>query len=137
MSLFVTSKKTRIVLSLLIISLVVSFYIFTPKYPKPNKNESTEVVVNFIEKVLDLESKNFEFQYMDKGGIPAELIQSVQKMAIEFKECNNKECFIKVYENHMDEWTSDKLRKSTRANFVIKKLGIVGVLINQYTYELY
>ena len=117
---------------------LIWFYLFTPTYPVPSEVNSKEAISQYIKKIYKLEARNLQFEYQDKGGIPVEALQSVQRSMGEFKQCNfEKECMIEVYEDHMDEWTSDNLRVMTRAEYMTRKFGIIGDMINKFMGFLY
>jgi len=108
------------------------FYLFVPTYPIASKVNSKEDIANFIKDVFKYEANSLQFEYQDKGGIPVEALQSVQRTIDKLEMCNfDKTCMIEAYKDHMDDWTSTKLRVITRADYMTRKFGIVGDLINK------
>lgn len=117
---------------------LVWFYLFTPTYPIASEVNSKEDIAGFIKDIFKFEAKSLQFQYQDEGGIPVEALQSVQATIVKLKKCDfEKECMQDAYKDHMDDWTSDKLRVMTRADYMTRKFGIVGDLINKYISWIY
>jgi len=117
---------------------LVWFYLFIPTYPIASEVNSKKDIAGFIKKIFKFEAKSLQFQYIDEGGIPVEALQSVQSTIVKLKKCDfEKECMLEAYKDHMDDWTSDRLRVRTRADYMTRKFGIVGDLINKSIPWLY
>ena len=99
---------------------------------------SKEDILNFIGQRFRLEANNLAFQYVDQGGIPIEAVQSAKIATDKIKQCNfEKECMIEAYEDYMDDWTSDKLRVMTRADYMTRTFGTIGDWFNKSMSSLY
>ncbi|CAA6827941.1 MAG: Unknown protein [uncultured Sulfurovum sp.] len=104
-------KLLRKIMTIGIPLFIAWFYIFTPTYPIASEVNSKEDIADSIKDVFKFEANSLAYQYVDKGGIPAEALQSVDTTIDKLEQCNfEKECMLEAYKDHMDDWTSDKLR---------------------------
>ena len=106
----------------------------TPSYPSINNNASTNEVKQFIGKILENEARNISFQYIDSPshGAPVEYIKASEAFINNLVKCKkDKECLIYTYNEFMGEWSSDVLRRQTRAYYMLEKFGVIGEQINQ------
>jgi len=116
---------------------ITSVFVYThwiiPKYPTINKNYSTQDTQKFIDKVLKHEARNYSFEMLDSdtNTISTELRNALQELDLGLKKCgNDKECFIEIYEDFMDDWVSSTTKAQTRYLYM-DNLGFFGKQINK------
>jgi len=108
--------------------------LMTPSYPSIDNDASTSEVKQFIGKILEKEARNISFQYVDSPshGAPVEYIKASETFIKNLVNCKkDKECLIHTYNGFMGEWSSNVLRRQTRAYYMLEKFGVIGEQINQ------
>ena len=132
--------KTWVNIFLIIGTVFLLIRLITPSYPNINNEVTVSQVKSFIDKVFKEEARNINYEYMDSpsGGAPVEYIRAVDDLDKTFANCkNDKICLIKTYNEFMNNWASDRLRRQTRAYYMVKEFGILGEQLNEFLWIMY